>query len=79
MSESRLPPLPGVDLASAPTPDDPGWAAWVESLTFSAEGVDRSSIWIQLHRSPEERLGVLERAVADLLELRGGVWPEERG
>jgi hypothetical protein len=78
MSESPVPPLPGTESAGAPSPDDPGWAAWVEALTVSAEGVDRSSIWVSLHRSPDERLAILERAVADLLELRGGAWPEVR-
>jgi len=78
MSDSPVPPLPGTDSAVAPSPDDPGWAAWVESLAISAEGVDRSSIWVSLHRSPDERLAILEQAVADLLELRGGAWPEVR-
>jgi hypothetical protein len=78
MSGSSLPPLPGADAAQAPSPDDPSWADWVEALTVSDEGVDRSQIWASLHRSENERLEVLERAVADLLELRGGAWPEVR-
>jgi hypothetical protein len=78
MSGSPLPPLPGADPADAPSPDDPRWADWVEALTVSAEGVDRSQIWASLQRTEDERLEVLERAVADLLELRGGAWPEVR-
>lgn len=79
MSDTPLPPLPGFDPTRAPSPDDPSWADWVDVVTNSPEGVDRSLIWVSLHRSPGERLAVLERAVADLLELRGGVWPEGRG
>jgi hypothetical protein len=78
MSESRQPPPPGVDAGHFPHPDDPGFADWVESVVFSREGVDRGQIWASLERSPEERLAVLERAVNDLLELRGGRWPEVR-
>jgi hypothetical protein len=72
------PPLPGVDLATAPGVDDPGYAEWVESVALSAEGVDRSLVWASLDRTPAERLAVLERAVNDLLELRGGRWPAIR-
>jgi hypothetical protein len=74
----ELPPLPGLDVAMAPEVDDPGYAAWVEGVTFSPEGIDRSLIWASLHRTPAERLAVLERTVNDLLELRGGRWPEVR-
>ena len=78
MSDRSLPPLPGLDPAAAPAVDDPGYASWVESVTFSPEGIDRSLIWASLHRTPAERLAVLERAVNDLLELRRGRWPEIR-
>jgi hypothetical protein len=70
------PPLPGVDPQTAPAPDEPGYRDWVEGVVFSPEGVDRALIWEHLARSPGERLATLERAVNDLLELRGGRWPE---
>jgi len=73
-----LPPLPHVDPATAPRPEDPGYAEWVEKVGCSPEGIDRGLIWASLHRTPAERLAVLERAVNDLLELRGGRWPEIR-
>jgi hypothetical protein len=73
-----LPPLPGVDAAKVPGLDEPGYEAWVERVTFSPEGVDRSQIWASLHRTPAERLAILEQTVNDLLELRGGRWPEVR-
>lgn len=72
----RRPPLPGVDPSTAPAPGEPGYEEWVESVLFSPEGVDRALIWEHLHRSPEERLAILERTVKDLLELRGGQWPQ---
>jgi hypothetical protein len=56
MSARDLPPLPGVDLATAPSPDDPGYCDWVERHVFSPEGVDRGLIWENLHRTPTERL-----------------------
>ena len=71
-------PLPGMERDTAPQPDDPGYAAWVESVAFSPEGIDRALIWSSLQRTPAARLEVLERAVNDLLELRGGRWPEVR-
>lgn len=37
MSESLVPPLPGTEFADAPSPDDAGWAAWVEALTAVRE------------------------------------------
>jgi hypothetical protein len=74
----RLPPLPGVDPATAPRPDDPEYAEWAERVGCSPEGIDRGLIWASLHRTPAERLEALERAVNDLLELRGGRWPEIR-
>lgn len=70
--------MPGADPASAPTPDDPGWEAWVESIAFSPEGVDRALIWASLARTPAQRLEILERTVNEILELRGGRWPEIR-
>ncbi len=77
MPERSLPPLPGVDPDSAPLPDDPAYQQWREETIFSPEGVDRALIWEHLHRSPDERLAILERAVNDILELRGGRWPED--
>jgi hypothetical protein len=71
-----LPPLPGVATLGAPTPDDLGYVDWLECVAISPEGVDRMLIWENLHRTPTERLEVLERTVNDLLELRGGRWPE---
>jgi hypothetical protein len=67
-----------IDPAGAPDADDPGYAAWVESVAFSADGVDRALIWASLDRTPAERLAILERAVNDLLELNGGRWPAVR-
>lgn len=71
-----LPRLPGVAAEGAPTPDDPDYPEWLERVAVSPEGVDRMLIWEHLQRTPEERLSVLERTVNDLLELRGGRWPE---
>lgn len=62
--------------ASAPTPGDADWPAWLESQAISPEGIDLALVREQLRRTPEERLAALERAVNDLLELRGGRWPE---
>jgi hypothetical protein len=56
MSLRPLPPLPGVDPSTAPTPDDPEYCDWLERIVFSPEGVDRGLIWEQLHRTPTERL-----------------------
>jgi hypothetical protein len=58
-----LPPLPGVDPDTAPAPDDPRYAGWVERAVFSPEGVDRALIWENLHRSPAERLEALQAYV----------------
>ena len=60
----------------APAPGDAEWPAWLERQAISPEGVDRALVREQLSRTPEQRLEVLERAVNDLLELRGGRWPE---
>lgn len=73
MAARELPPLPGVDPATAPRPDDPGYEAWLESVVFSPEGVDRALIWEHLHRTPSERLAVIEKFVATLLRLREGL------
>ncbi len=78
MADRALPLMPGVDPAAAPEPGDPAWEAWVESVVFSPEGVDRSQIWASLHRTPDERLAILQRAVNDLLRLRGAAAPELR-
>ena len=42
------------------------------------KGIDRTLIWASLHRTPAARLAALERAVADLLEISGGRYPEIR-
>lgn len=60
MTIRRLPPLPGLGFESAPRPDEPGYCEWVESVVFSPEGVDRALIWENLHRTPAERLRVLQ-------------------
>lgn len=78
MSGSARPPLSGAHRVVAPDPGDPAWSEWVESQALSPAGVDRSQIWASFRRTPDERLAVLERAVADLLELRDGAWPEIR-
>jgi hypothetical protein len=70
-----LPPLPGVDPSTAPSPDDPGYGAWVESVAFSAEGVDRFLIWESLHRSPSERL----RRMRDVLDSLSVAEPASHG
>ena len=59
-----------------PMPGDADWPAWLEGQTVSPEGVDLALVREHLARTPGERLDVLERAVNDLLELRGGRWPE---
>lgn len=61
---------------AAPAPGDPAWPAWLERQVSSADGVDLELIREQLARTPEQRLDALESAVNDLLELRGGRWPE---
>ena len=63
MSRIDLPPLPGVDPSTALGPDDPGYEEWIESVVFSPEGVDRMLIWEMLHRTPAERLGLLQAFV----------------
>lgn len=60
MAVRPLPPLPGVSVEDAPLPDDPGYCDWVERVVFSPEGVDRGLIWENLHRTPAERLRVLQ-------------------
>jgi hypothetical protein len=63
-------------VGAAPAPGDADWPAWLERQTVSPEGVDLALVREHLGRSPDERLEALERAVNDLLELRGGRWPE---
>jgi hypothetical protein len=76
MARRDLPPLPGVDPAEAPSPDDPGYCDWVDRVAFSPEGVDRELTWEQLHRSPAERLCSLDDFVATVPRIRGGRRPE---
>lgn len=71
MNVRELPPLPGVDPVTAPTPDDPGYSDWVESVAISPEGVDRMQIWWMLHRTPTERLEALQGLVDGIMVLRG--------
>lgn len=64
----------------APTPDDPGYAEWVERVwperfPVSPEvfqEIDRALILENLRRTPSERLAHLERRVNELLKPRGG-------
>ena len=63
MPPRELPPLPGVDPATAPLPGEPGYEAWLESTVYSPEGVDRAQIWEMLHLTPAERLERLEEIV----------------
>jgi hypothetical protein len=73
MALRPLPPLPGVDPATVPTPDEPGYCDWVERVVFSPEGVDRMLIWEQLHRTPTERLRAMQALMNDLrIGDRGG-------
>ena len=65
-----LPPLPGVDPSTAPSPDDPAYAEWVERVGFSPEGVDRMQIWENLHRTPTERLEAMQALVEEMDILR---------
>jgi len=78
MAERRFPSLPGVDPEGAPLPGELGHETWLEGVASSPEGVDRATIWKFLDLSPVERLRWLESMVNDLLELRGGKWPEIR-
>lgn len=71
---TKVPPRLSVD--GAPVQGDADWPAWLEGQAVSSEGVDLALVREQLARTPAERLEVLERAVHDLLELRGGLWPE---
>lgn len=63
MLPRALPPLPGVDPTTAPAPDDPRFADWLERTVFSPDGVDRALIWESLHRTPAERLATLQEFV----------------
>ena len=68
-----LPPLPGVDPATAPTPDDPAYSDWVESVGFSAEGVDRMQIWEMLHSTADERVAAIEALSREVETLQNAV------
>ncbi|MEO7794243.1 MAG: hypothetical protein ABIV06_05665 [Thermoanaerobaculia bacterium] len=70
MVARALPPLPGVDPATAPSPDDPAYADWMERVAISPEGVDRMQIWEMLHATPAERLAVLESLSREMEILR---------
>ena len=70
MVSRTLPPLPGVDPATAPSADDPGYSAWVERVGFSPEGVDRMQIWEMLHATPAERLAAIEALSREMEILR---------
>ncbi len=70
MPARSLPPLPGVDPATAPSPDDPGYSDWVEQVSFSPEGVDRMQIWEMLHATPAERLAAIESLSREMEILR---------
>jgi hypothetical protein len=72
MITPEVPPLPGVDVEGAPDPDDPEYEAWLRQVAFSPTGVDLMQIWVMLHRTPTERLRLLESYVNGILELRGG-------
>jgi hypothetical protein len=63
MLQRALPPLPGVDPAAAPAPEDPRFADWCERLVVSPDGVDRSLIWESLHRTAAERMAALQELV----------------
>lgn len=65
-----LPPLPGVDPETAPTPDDPGYSDWVERTAFNEAGVDRMQIWERLHQTPDERLECAEAFSREVQILR---------
>mgnify|MGYP001591762590 CR=1 FL=1 len=70
MAVNLLPPLPGVDPVSAPSPDDPAYGDWLESVAFSPEGVDRMQIWEMLHATPAERLAAIETLSREMEHLR---------
>lgn len=65
-----LPPLPGVDPATAPHGEDPAYSDWVERVGFSPEGVDRMQIWEMLHATPAERLAAIETLSREMGILR---------
>lgn len=75
MAVLRLPPLPGVSPENTPQPDDPGYCDWVERVVFSPEGVDRSLIWENLHRTPAERLRALQDFVDTFHDARVSTSP----
>lgn len=70
MAIDPLPPLPGVDPATAPGVDDPGYSDWLERVAFSPEGVDRMQIWEMLHATPAQRLAAIETLSREMEILR---------
>lgn len=70
MVAQSLPPLPGVDPATAPSADDPGYSDWLERVAFSPAGVDRMQIWEMLHATPAERLAAIETLSREMEILR---------
>jgi hypothetical protein len=70
MALAPLPPLPGVDPALAPEPDDPGFEDWLVETVVSPQGVDRMEIWENLHRTPTERLDALQALAEEVEVLR---------
>ncbi len=70
MPTDPLPPLPGVDPATAPAADDPGYSDWLARVAFSPEGVDRMQIWEMLHATPTERLAAIEALSREMEILR---------
>ncbi|QQR73154.1 MAG: hypothetical protein IPJ17_16965 [Holophagales bacterium] len=71
MPRESIPPLPGVDPATALSPGDPGDDAWLESVAFSPAGVDRALVWESLQATPRERLARLQSLVDRVLAARG--------
>jgi hypothetical protein len=63
--------LPGVPTG----PDVPFDDEFLEKYAFSPEGVDRMTIWENLHRTPSERVEVLQ----DLVNALGPMMREDVG
>lgn len=60
MADARVPLLPASGHEPRPEPDDPSYAAWLERVVISPEGVDRMLLRELLHQTPEERLWRLQ-------------------
>lgn len=73
MGLRSIPPLPGVDPATAPSPDDPGYSDWIERVVYTPEGVDRLQLWEALHETPTERL----RRLQAMMDFADSVCPRE--